>query len=286
MSRIRVLVLGQDSLIGSHLFSSLANSSLNLEIFGTSRRTAHKSQVIFWNADNFPTNFFKHYDSVIVCFRYGINERGDAITDIHYKNLSFWRKVLEEVPESTQIIFPSSSRVFNLSVAERSSNAKPRPSDSYGHEKAEIEKLLSQKKNTSVVRLGKILHPKLKIFSEWIYGAHKGSSVKAFRNYFISPISLEDVTNAMLLCLKTPTIKILHVSPVYAVNYVDVARAFLRINFMRELVTPISYKNQDLLFNDTLEMDSLMEETLPKNWLEFTNRYESEFRITDCPLEI
>lgn len=92
------------------------------------------------------------------------------------------------------VTFLSTNLVFDGSKACQPADAPTSPRTEYGRQKAEAETRLAALGNqTAIVRLTKVLHPKLPLFLSWERDLSEARRIRAFSDYFCSPILLSQV---------------------------------------------------------------------------------------------
>ncbi len=97
------------------------------------------------------------------------------------------------------VLFPSSNLVFDGSVPMVDAQAPTSPLTEYGRQKAEAERrLLELGDSVAVLRLTKVVHPRLPLFLEWRQALAAGETIHPFFDLLLSPVSLELAVQAMI----------------------------------------------------------------------------------------
>lgn len=142
-----------------------------------------------------------------------------------------------------QIVFLSSSRVFPPHFEYPTEATPPEPVTEYGRQKLAVEKhLLSHLPSAKIIRLAKVVSPSLPLLGSWRRALAAGTSIQAFTDLFLSPVSLPGAANAILeIAVGFPSPGIFHISATDAISYRDLARFLaVRLNANPDLVVGTS----------------------------------------------
>lgn len=238
------LIVGIDSVIGKRL-----EHVLNLNgwtVFGTSRRAcAEKSNVFYLDLANIAKfRFDLPIDVVFLCA---------SITKItlckdnnhHAKLINVDAQIqLAEYfsNKNTHIVYLSSNAVFNGQKPWYKTTDPLCPTTSYGEYKALVEKaLLQMNGKVTIVRLTKVLTPNYPLVVQWTKNLRNNKIIEPFYNLFLSPISINTVSQ----CLKEIGDKhlsgIIHLSGESDVSYVEFAEYLTElINLKKGLIKGIA----------------------------------------------
>jgi dTDP-4-dehydrorhamnose reductase len=217
-------VIGQDSLIGRELISISKVNGLN--VLGTSRRAGAKWIVDFCQASanwNIPQDL----DLAIICAsRTKIAECESFPSQTGLVNVSSTLKLVDLLGDrGVGIVFLSSSLVFSPRVNKPSESTAPEPVNEYGRQKLAVEEhLLRCHPTAKIIRLAKIVHPALPLFSSWRLALANGTSIQAYSDLFLSSVSLRAAAEAILQIALCSNSGIFHISASDALSYYDVAR--------------------------------------------------------------
>jgi dTDP-4-dehydrorhamnose reductase len=119
----------------------------------------------------------------------------------------------------------SSTAVFDFQRPRVPADAPLRPLTMLGQIKAEAERtFLALGQAASVLRLTKVVTPDAPLFAEWIAALRRHSSISAYSDLHIAPISLADATRAMFAVAGDRGSGIYQVSGASDISYLDVAR--------------------------------------------------------------
>ena len=196
----KCLIIGVDSQIGSYLNRYLKR--IGYKLFGTTRRidSLKKSKKLIYLdlSKDFFHNSSENFDVAIVCA---------GVTDINFceKNVSISELINIEntiktieflLYKKTQVIFLSSNSVFDGSRSFYRYFDQTNPVDEYGRLKVVVENYF-QDFNFSILRLTKVLTMDVTFIKKWNDSLRKDEKITAFNNHFISPITLEQVGEAI-----------------------------------------------------------------------------------------
>jgi dTDP-4-dehydrorhamnose reductase len=128
-----------------------------------------------------------------------------------------------------RVVFLSTSAVFDSTKPQVSPDAQRCPVTEYGKLKAEAEQaFLALGPAATVFRLTKVVEKKTRLFADWRNEWQRGRSVSAFSDHFLSPISLDQVVEALAYVATSNTSGIVQISGEVDVSYADVAHHLAR----------------------------------------------------------
>jgi dTDP-4-dehydrorhamnose reductase len=103
------------------------------------------------------------------------------------------------VAAGTRVVFLSSSAVFDWRTPHVKADCPPCPVTIYGKLKAEAEAAFSAfGVAASILRLTKVLAPEDKLFNGWMDALIQKSTITAFSDYHMAPITLEDAVKTLI----------------------------------------------------------------------------------------
>ena len=235
----KCLIVGVDSQIGSYL--NLHLKRIGYQLFGTTRRvnSLQKSKKIIYldlSKDSFH-NSSEHFDVAIICA---------GITDINFceKNASISHLINVEntiktieflLHKKTQVIFLSSNSVFDGTRSFYRYFDQTKPVNEYGRFKVVVENYF-QNFNFSVLRLTKVLTVDAKFIKIWNDSLLKDEKITAFKNHFISPITLEQVGEAVYQLIGLNETQSLELGKIFQLgsnlelSYLDFANNYFKNN--------------------------------------------------------
>lgn len=232
MKMKRILVVGAQSTIGSHLLRS--SLSEQYRISTTSRNFyAHKlSKSSYYldlehNLDNLPSYSF---DFVIIT-------AGITKTKLCEENPDYTRLVNVEntinlisrfLDANSHVIFLSSNAVFPQGLAFASVEDVPLPRNNYGAQKLGVERFLEANPgNWSILRLTKVIGGKFDLLEKWENELAMKRVIHAFEDVMISPVTLFEVEYALKAILDQNAQGLFHLGGATEYSYYD----FAKINF-------------------------------------------------------
>lgn len=244
----RFLVVGADGLVGSALVASLERRGA--DVIGTSRRKgrlganrffldlADEASVDVVEKGSFSCAFLcAGITNMIMCeAKHGYSRQINVIN-----TLNLARRLRAS---GARVVFLSSNTVFNGKALRPSEEADHCPSTEYGRQKVEVEQeLLSSgdAESVSIVRLSKVLSPVSGMAAEFIKQLTLGEPCMAFNDLWMSPISLDCVTRALLALAAGKYSGVFHLSGSDEITYAEFAhRLAAHIGADPTLVRPIS----------------------------------------------
>ena len=201
------MIVGIDSQIGSHLQASFSKEGFR--VIGSTRRKQKTK-------DHQPDKFFLdleldsiqlpeiQFDIAIICA--GTNQGKCEETPkkafrINVENSIRFMKMLQD--RGVFIVFLSSNAVFDGTKSFYKFTENPNPINNYGRYKVLVEEfLMTDKRNSSILRLTKVLTPETTFIKMWEKYIAEGKRFEIFQNHFLSPISLNSVADAIKLLIK------------------------------------------------------------------------------------
>lgn len=235
----KCLIIGVDSQIGSYLNQYLKR--MGYQLFGTTRRmdSLKKSKKLSYLdlSKDFYHNSGENFDIAIVCA---------GVTDISFCekyistseiiNVENTIKTIEFLlHKKTQVIFLSSNSVFDGSRSFYKYFDQTQPVNEYGRLKVVVEKYF-QDFNFFILRLTKVLNADVTFIKKWNDSFQKGEKIIALKNHFISPITLEQVGQAIHQLIGLNSMQSLKLGKVFQLggnlelSYFDFANNYFKHN--------------------------------------------------------
>ena len=235
----KCLIIGVDSQIGSYLNQYLKR--MGYQLFGTTRRKSSlkKSKKLIYLdlSKDFFHNASENFDVAIICA---------GITDINFceKYVSISELINVEntvktiqflLAKKTQVIFLSSNSVFDGSRSFYKYSDQTNPVNEYGRLKIAVENYF-QDFNFFVLRLTKVLTEDLLFIKKWSNSLQQDEEIIAFNNHFISPITLEQVGEAIYHLISLSAIQSLGLGKIFQLgsnlefSYFDFANNYFKQN--------------------------------------------------------
>jgi dTDP-4-dehydrorhamnose reductase len=235
---MRVTVIGGDGTIGSALTKALIER--DHEVIATSRRKSTDGTRFFLDlADTIPQEL-PECDMAIICA--AISRFADC-----RNNPTLTRKVNVTAPvniarrlseRGTKVIFLSTGAVYDASTPRVMADCPPNPRTVYGAQKAEAEAaILTLGPRMSVLRLTKVLYPGFPLIAQWLRALASRSSIRAFANHAMSPITLSDVIETIIGITAQAEGGLFQISGASDISYLDGAKyVATRVGAPNELV--------------------------------------------------
>ena len=84
--------------------------------------------------------------------------------------------------------------------------------------------------NSAIIRLTKVFDRKINFVDSWEQEFCQGLEVKIYKNHYVSPISLDDVSNAIIKLISTRATGIFQLGNNYEISYFDLALEYYKSN--------------------------------------------------------
>jgi dTDP-4-dehydrorhamnose reductase len=235
-----VLILGGDSMIGSALFEHWRYDK-HIQCHSSTRNKYLVSDSRPYIDLNKPDLFkiCRRYDVVILCASVSsiascdINKKQTRVVNVD--NTYSISKCLSQL--GAHVIFLSSNQVFDGTTPFKKSNDIKNPISEYGRQKADTEELISSLNRFSILRLTKVMHPKLPLLLKWKDAFENGKKISAFKDMYFSPIDIKIVIDKIDFLAKERVIGIFHCSSDEDISYYDFAIEYAReLGYSKDLV--------------------------------------------------
>jgi len=231
-----VLIIGVNSEIGSALYRKLAQDN-DYNVFVTSRKLKrNKIKKNFFKLDlNRNTSILKKkkfFHHVIFCA--GITSKIYCEKKPIYSkkiNVDQTSKIIEGFSkQGSHIIFLSSSDVFDGKNSFYNVQHKTNPTTVYGRHKEEIEKKFKNNSNVAILRLTKVISNSTPFIKKWKKDLKNRVPIKAYNNFFFSPIKLDNVINAIIMLIRYRSVGIFHLGGKKKISYFQFAKKYFKGN--------------------------------------------------------
>jgi dTDP-4-dehydrorhamnose reductase len=222
---MRILIIGEGSVIGSAIADSA--EAEGMEVTFTSRE--EKSSPCYLDLASIKDDWVppENVDTTILCA---------AATSMNWCQtnvLASW-KINAEAPgiigraiqkQNGKMIFLSSEQVFDGTILRPSVKTPKNPQSVYGKQKAQAEELVQANlTNSAIVRLTKVVHPKLRLFCDWSARLAENQTIEAYKDLLFCPISLEYVAQNIIHLIKEFKKGTYHLSGDCAISYQTAAK--------------------------------------------------------------
>lgn len=224
--------MGGDSQIGSYLVNFFERNSV--KVFRSTRRKELDRNEIYLDLSKnnlvFPTQL---YSSAIICA--GVTKIScceDFPEQSSKVNVDNTIVVIQRLLErGIRVVFLSSNSVFDGSKQFYNFFDEVSPISNYGRFKVAVENFFSHP-NFSILRLTKVVTRNSPLIVEWekYRKNSEESSLIVFKNHFISPISLNDVSYAVHSILMSKVNGIFHLGSNFELSYYDFAIKYFSSN--------------------------------------------------------
>ena len=224
---MKVLVVGGDGVIGANLIRAL--SRRGDDVVATTRRpAARRDNAIFVDlaASELDAGAMPQADVAIFCA---------AVTSFAAcrQNPDLARRINVTAPKTlaralvaggARVILLSTSAVFDWTSPNVPADRAPCAGTVYGAQKAEAEaEFFALGSAASVIRFSKVLTPHFNLCTSWIEALRRGEPITAFSDLRMSPISLDDATNAIIAVIDAKASGVYQLSGSHDINYVEAA---------------------------------------------------------------
>ena len=245
------LIVGGDSVIGKALGNYWEKN--NIDYHSSTRNLGLSSKtrplIDLENLDLANLDYF--YDAVILCAAVSkLDECEKHPNRARSINVVNTFKLAKQLSKSGAfVLFLSTNQVFDGDTPFRKINDKKNPINEYGNQKSETEDLIAGLENYSILRLTKVIHPKLPLFKQWYDDLNNGTEIKAFIDMTLSPIDINIVVSKIDDLVRKRINGIYHCSCDVDISYYDYAVDFAQqYGFSKNLVQKDSCKNNSISF--------------------------------------
>lgn len=236
-------VVGGDSAIGGAVVDRLKAGGL--PVAATSRRTAALSDGrYFLDLKELPLDWAPPAGIQTALISAGVTSLATcrrAPEESARVNVENTLRVAEAlVSEEIFVLFLSTNLVFDGTRAQMTPDDPPSPTTVYGRQKAETERrLLALPGDVAVLRLTKVLSPRMDLFAQWVASLNSGETIRPFSDLVCAPIPLALVTEAIIRLLGLRRRGVFHLSANRNISYADIARRIaLRLGVPEDRVDP------------------------------------------------
>lgn len=242
-TKAKVLIVGGDSQVGSHLAGILKTKEFDVTL--TSRRSSKLvPPTLFFDLDpKNEINIDGSYDFAVICV--GVTSVKKCETDpgdsYNLNVVSTINLINKLIGRNTFVIYLSSNLVFSGKKAFYSIKDEPDPICNYGKFKLEIEKLLQNHgvNRYAVLRMTKVLTPGTKIQFAWQKEISEGKNVALFTNVYLAPVGIDEASETILTILRSSKSGVFQISSLNEISYYDFGtRWAIENHFDPKLIIP------------------------------------------------
>jgi dTDP-4-dehydrorhamnose reductase len=196
-----LLIIGGDSLIGKSL--QRACSERDLHYRATSRRDSMGGDMLKWDLEGEPSTWEIPQTSGVAVICAAATALADCESHpqraqkINVEAPALIAQILQE--KGLFVIFLSTSLVFGGHREAANWNDPLQPETVYGQQKAEAElTILGTGPRVAILRVTKVVHPGMRLFTNWADRLRRGVTIEPFSDMVFSPIPVNWVTDTIL----------------------------------------------------------------------------------------
>jgi dTDP-4-dehydrorhamnose reductase len=227
----KILIAGSTGNVGSNLFNKISNHPDYIPV--ETRRSDLKEHHEYLDlTKKININFLKYSYLIIAAAMTKIKDCEEN-EEISYKiNVT---KTIELIRAAQDkgcfVVFLSSNNVFDCKHPNYKFDDKTCPSNIYGRHKVLVEEYIQNNyfNNSCILRLTKILKSQNNAFIEnWEISAKNLGYFNVLKNYFLSPLSLDDVSDSIIECIKYKKNGLFQKGGANEISYLDYAKKYYR----------------------------------------------------------
>tara|TARA_B100001559_G_scaffold307755_1_gene300252 strand:- start:44 stop:904 length:861 start_codon:yes stop_codon:yes gene_type:complete len=254
-----VLIIGGDSYLGSHVEKKLRINSFN--VFSTSRKVENNN--LYLDLIDDPKNWpkiKKNIDVAIICA--GIT----SVKECKYNDYSYKINVLSTielienlVKNDIFVLFISSSQVFDGDIPLYPRENSFNPVSIYGYQKSLVENYIKKNfVNKSILRISKIISKEFIFFNLLDKKLRNNEKLNVFKNYFLSPVSIDMACKIILDIVNYKKDGIYHLSTKDQISYFELATIYSnKFNLNSNLINSINIKAKEIDLDKIPKFSSL-----------------------------
>ena len=216
-------IIGMSSLIGVKLARVLSDHGEN--VVGTSRQRIKDHLFLDFDqpCDQWPG--LPQLKTLVICASMNSVDHCEMnVTQSFKKNVEAVGHLIGAyASKQTQVVFFSSSHVFDGSKPFRKDTEKPHPKNTYGLHKMLAEEIVLHHGGT-VIRLTKVIGPNFSRFQDWVNSLRAGQKIRCLSDLYTSLISLENTVNLIKRVIDLDTRGIIHFSGPEDRSYYNIAQ--------------------------------------------------------------
>ncbi len=242
-----ILVIG-DGILGKNLAYTLKNRGHT--VLATSRKDCNLYKLDLSNPPDI-TELPKSDWAIIAAAITGYKKCEENKNAFNINVTNTVKLAKEFISIGTNVVFPSSTSVFDGKIPFVNTKTPTSPLTNYGLQKHEVEKfLLRHNSNALIIRYTKLMGYNIGIIKEWVDSWKNGISIRAFTDLFIAPVLMEDAAVMTCKLIEKGKTGIYHCSASEEISYYDFALKLCAIlNFSPELVQKSSCKDRNITYH-------------------------------------
>lgn len=242
VSPTRVLIVGGDSLLGSSLGGRLRAEGIS--VTRTTRRCKVDPAARFLDLSKpLYVDSLGSFDVAVLCA--GVTSTSVCQADRELSRRVNVDRTIELARRlsygGTQVVFLSSSLVFDGNVQYVTADTAKAPQCEYGRQKADAEEgVLGGCRDVTIVRLSKVISSRTPLFKGWLESLHSRRTIEAFPDVRFSPISLSFAVEVLSRIVKSRALGIFQASASDEISYADACGVLVRVlGVSSTLVRPV-----------------------------------------------
>lgn len=253
----RALIIGEDSMIGSALKPLLLR--FGWKVYSTARRKNSSNYLDLLKPSSFEFN--STVDVVFICAAMTnlkeCSEKPDISKKINFDAPVFLTRKFQS--QGAQVIFLSSSAVFDGSVPNRGLADPCCPITSYGEHKAAAERfLLEMFSSVAVVRLTKVISTDFHLLKNWSSCLRLNEIIEPYFDLYLCPIAIKHVLYCLYLIALNKLTGIFHLSGEKDLSYFNLAQLLAKkMGKESSLIRPVSCFTRGVSKNNAPRFTSL-----------------------------
>ncbi|MGJ8692769.1 MAG: sugar nucleotide-binding protein [Thalassotalea sp.] len=252
--RQKVLIIGGDGFIASHLAEKLTAQTITAECYLTQRKDINGA----W--------YFDLSDQPSVAGLVNKIRTEKILTVVVLAAITSNARCLENKPLSEQVnvintqlllqglsalavfsVFISSSQVFNHQSANIPCNQAYAPTTLYGEQKVKVEHYINaQQLNVAIVRLTKVIGTQFPLFKQVLDDAKTNKTTTLFNDYCAAPISINFACDAIMQIMLSRKAGLYQLSGAEDLSYYEMAKRLVKQLTLKANIIGVSSTTKNL----------------------------------------
>jgi dTDP-4-dehydrorhamnose reductase len=250
MSLKQILIIGENSAIGSYLFEYI-----DKKYFKITKTTRNKLNIdeenIYLDLHDIKSTTINYslYDVVIFCAAItSVTQcEKDPINAYLINHSNTFNLAKEFVKNNVFVILFSTTQVFSGNNKIEYLNNQTNPISIYGKTKQLLENdLIPYLNKVSILRCTKVISKNNNLFKNWLTELNNNKLIFPFNNIYFAPISIEYLMNSVLEIINNNIVGLNHLSSHSDMSFSDAAFYLCeKLNLNSNLVNPKKYINDN-----------------------------------------
>jgi dTDP-4-dehydrorhamnose reductase len=242
-----LLIIGGDGLIGKYLQRACFEQSLHYR--ATSRRDSMGGDLLKWDLEGEPSTWEIPRASTVAVICAAATRLSECESNprrarkVNVEAPTLIARILQE--KGLFIILLSTSLVFGGHRQAAHWNDPLQPETAYGRQKADAESaIMATGPQVAILRITKVVHPGLRLFTDWEKCLRRGVTIEPFNDVVFSPVPVNDVADAILEIARAFEPGIFQLSGERDITYAEAATLLAsRIVAPVSLIKPRSWRS-------------------------------------------